>query len=274
MKNIFDLTGKNVVITGAAGFLGRRHAEAVANFGATPILLDLYQEPLDKFTTELNSRYGTGASCYVVDITKEKLVAECCTSILEQHGKIDVLINNAANNPKVDASSTVTNASRLENFPLDIWEQDLAVGLTGSFLCAKYFGAAMASSGKGSIINISSDLGIIAPDQRLYRKEGVPEYLQNVKPVTYSVVKTGLIGLTRYLATYWANRGVRCNALCPGGVINNQGDDFVAKVSSLIPLGRMADADEYQGAVVFLASEASSYMNGAILSIDGGRTAW
>lgn len=274
MKNIFDLTGKNIVITGAAGFLGRRHAEAVAKFGGTPLLLDIFQEPLDILSAELNSSYGTGAAGYVVDITKEALVAECCRTILEQHGNIHALINNAANNPKVDASNSVTNSSRLENFPLGIWEQDLAVGLTGSFLCAKYFGTTMANSGKGSIINISSDLGVIAPDQRLYRKEGIPEELQNVKPVTYSVVKTGLIGLTRYLATYWADKGVRCNALCPGGVYNNQGADFVAKVSSLIPLGRMADADEYQGAIVFLASEASSYMNGAVLSIDGGRSTW
>jgi len=274
MKDIFDLTGKKVVITGAAGFLGKRHAEAVAAFGGTPVLLDLFQEPLDSLCLDLNTRFCTGAVSYAVDITKEDLVAACCARILEQHGNVHVLINNAANNPKVDASSTVENASRLENFSLEMWEQDLAVGLTGSFLCAKYFGAAMAHSGKGSIINISSDLGVIAPDQRLYRKEGVPEHLQSVKPVTYSVVKTGLIGLTRYLATYWANKGVRCNVLCPGGVLNNQGDEFVEKVSALIPMGRMANSDEYQGAIVFLASEASSYMNGAVLSIDGGRTTW
>lgn len=274
MKNIFDLTGKIVVITGAAGLLGRRHAGAVAAFGGTPLLLDLFPEPLESLANELNSRYSAGAVGYTVDITREEMVAECCAQVLEKYDSIHVLINNAANNPKVDATSSVTNTSRLENFPLDLWNQDLAVSLTGSFLCAKYFGSAMASAGKGNIINISSDLGIIAPDQRLYRKEGVPEHLQNVKPVTYSVVKTGLIGLTRYLATYWADKGVRCNALCPGGVFNNQGDDFVAKVSNLIPLGRMANADEYQGAIVFLASEASSYMNGAILVIDGGRTCW
>ena len=132
----------------------------------------------------------------------------------------------------------------------------------------------MAERGSGVIVNIASDLGVIAPDQRLYRREGIAPDLQPVKPVTYSVVKTGLIGLTRYLATYWGDRGVRCNALSPGGVENGQPEDFVARLSSLIPMGRMARADEYQGALLFLCSDASSYMNGQNLVIDGGRSCW
>ena len=141
-------------------------------------------------------------------------------------------------------------------------------------LCSKVFGYEMSKNGYGVILNISSDLGIIAPDQRLYLKDGVAENEQPVKPVTYSVIKHGLIGLTKYLATYWADKGVRCNALCPGGIYNNQPDEFVKTISNLIPLGRMAHKDEYKAAVIFLVSDASSYMTGVNLAIDGGRTCW
>ena len=209
-----------------------------------------------------------------MDITNEKQVKEICDKIITTLGKVDVLINNAANNPKVDSSNTIKNTSRLEHFPLELWNQDIAVGLTGSFLCSKYFGTEMAKRGQGNIINISSDLGIIAPNQKLYKQENIPDDMQNVKPVSYSVVKAGLIGLTRYLATYWADKNVRCNALCPGGVFNGQGEEFVKKISNLIPMNRMAAVNEYQGAIVFLASDASSYMNGSIIVIDGGRCCW
>jgi NAD(P)-dependent dehydrogenase (short-subunit alcohol dehydrogenase family) len=162
----------------------------------------------------------------------------------------------------------------LENFPLEAWNLDIGVGLTGAFLCSRVFGGAMASAGRGVILNIASDLALIGPDQRIYRKEGLVDDEQPVKPVTYSVVKAGLVGLTRYLATYWADRGLRCNALCPGGVENGQDADFVRRLTNLIPLGRMATREEYRGAVAFLCSDASSYMTGAIIPMEGGRTAW
>lgn len=164
--------------------------------------------------------------------------------------------------------------SRLEHFPWEQWQLDLNVGLGGAFNCAKVFGAQMARQGRGVIVNIASDLGVIAPDQRLYRVPGREAEQQPVKPVTYSVVKHGLIGLTKYLATYWCEQGVRCNALSPGGVYAGQNDVFVSKLKQLIPLGRMAEADEYRGAIAFLCSDASSYMNGANLVVDGGRSAW
>ena len=147
------------------------------------------------------------------------------------------------------------------------------MGLTGSMLCSKVFGTEMANNGKGVILNISSDLGIIAPDQRIYKKEGLPENKQPVKPVTYSVIKHGLIGLTKYLATYWPGK-VRCNALCPGGIYADQPEDFVQRLTDLIPLGRMAKNDEYKGAVQFLCSDASAYLNGAVIAMDGGRSCW
>jgi len=273
-KKLFDLSEKTVVITGAAGFLGRRHAEAVAAFGGVPVLLDLHEEALKELAQDLVSRFKVKVDYFRTDITDEPSVADACAALLKRRGSVDVLINNAANNPAVDSSGKMTNASRLENFSLQAWEQDLAVGLTGAFLCAKHFGRAMADNRGGSIINISSDLGLIAPDQRLYRKDGLTDETQDVKPVTYSVVKTGLIGLTRYLATYWADRGVRCNALCPGGVRNNQDPRFLARIKKLIPMGRMAEPNELQGAIVFLASDASSYMTGSVLTVDGGRTCW
>jgi len=274
LEKLFSLKGKVVVITGATGLLGRKHAEAVACYGGTPILLDLSQNTLNDLVDELNEKYIVGAIGFEVDITDEQSIKKNVELLLNKFGRIDGLVNNAANNPKVEDSSMV-NFSRLESFSIESWNDDLAVGLTGSFLCAKYYGYQISQNPNGgSIVNISSDLGLIAPDQRLYRKEGVVDSLQDVKPITYSVVKSGVIGLTRYLATYWAEKNVRCNAICPGGVDNGQSDDFLNKISSRIPIGRMANSNEYQGTLVWMLSDASSYLNGAIVPVDGGRTSW
>jgi len=274
LENLFRLDNKVIVVTGAAGLLGSKHAEAIAAYGGNPVLLDLSADATERIASDLNSRFGVTAIGKSVDITDEKKVKDNADWLINKFGKIDGLINNAANNPKVEQNDQ-KNFSRLENFSLEIWNQDISVGLTGAYLCAKHFGARIAENPNGgSIINISSDLGLMAPDQRLYREEGLPEDLQSVKPVTYSVVKAGIIGLTRYLATYWAEKGVRCNAICPGGVENGQAEDFLQRVSSRIPLGRLAKADEYQGALIWMLSDASSYLNGAVVAIDGGRTAW
>jgi len=274
LEKLFRLDGKIIVITGAAGLLGRKHAEAVACYGGTPILLDLSQQAVDNLANELNEKYKVDVVGFAIDITNEKAIENNAKQLIERFGKIDGLVNNAANNPKIEDSSKV-NFSRLENFPIDTWNNDLSVGLTGSFLCAKHYGHKIAQNPNGgSIVNISSDLGIIAPDQRLYMKDNVDNNLQNVKPITYSVVKTGLIGLTRYLATYWTDKGVRCNAMCPGGVENDQPIDFLKEVNARIPMGRMADSDEYQGTLLWMLSDASSYLNGSIVPVDGGRTVW
>ncbi len=272
-KDIFSLKNKIVLITGASGLLGFKHAEAVALFGGVPILLDLDKNLLLEQVKVLNKEYETGALSYVLDITNEMEIKKNCKDILKRFGKIDALVNNAANNPKFDVEND-KEYSRLENFPIKNWDADISVGLTGAFLCTKYYGNAISNNKEGGVIlNISSDLGIIAPDQRLYQKAGLPKNKQPVKPVSYSVVKTGLIGLTRYTSTYWPN-SVRCNALCPGGVDNALPSDFMDKVIQRIPMGRMANPDEYQGSLVYLLSEASKYMNGAVICLDGGRSVW
>ncbi len=274
IDNLFSLSGKIVVITGAAGLLGEKHAEAVAAYGGTPVILDLSQTVVDVLAEKLNKQYKTNAIGFSIDITNESKVESVSNEVFKRFGKIDGLVNNAANNPKVEATSE-KNFSRLENFPLNIWEQDIAVGLTGSYLCIKYFGFQISQNKDGgSIVNISSDLGVMAPDQRLYEEEGAADSQQNVKPVTYSVVKSGMIGLTRYLATYWADKNVRCNAMCPGGVENGQPESFLNKVHSRIPMNRLAQPNEYQGTLLWMLSDASSYLNGAIISVDGGRTTW
>jgi NAD(P)-dependent dehydrogenase (short-subunit alcohol dehydrogenase family) len=273
-KDFFSLEDKVVIITGAAGLLGQQHADAVASFGGTPILIDIAEGPLKKLERELNHKYAIDSISYVVNISNEEEIQQNYYAIIKRFPKIDALVNNAANNPKVEDES-VENFSRLENFSINDWDSDLAVGLTGAFLCAKYYGKAISNNPNGgSIINISSDLGLIGPDQRLYEKSKLTKDNQPVKPVSYSVIKHGLIGLTKYLATYWADRGVRCNALCPGGIYTGQSKEFVEKLKDLIPLGRMANVDEYQAAIIFLISDASLYMNGANLTIDGGRSIW
>ena len=270
---LFDLTGRIAVITGGSGLLGYKHAEAIAAAGGVPVLVDLPAAEPEAKAEQLAAAYGVQAVGCATDITKADEVKALLATVLERFGTVDILINNAANNPKVEESSG-SAWSRLEHFPLDVWEADLAVGLTGAFLCSQVIGSEMARRKNGVILNVASDLAVIAPDQRLYRQDGVPDDQQPVKPVTYSVVKTALVGLTRYLATYWADSGVRVNAISPGGVFNGQSDEFVMRLSALIPLSRMARVDEYMGAIVFLCSDASSYMTGANLVIDGGRSSW
>ncbi len=273
-SNYYDLKGKTALITGAAGLLGKEHAAALAALGATVVLTDISKDNLQNVAQKLKTEFSEEQiQTYVMDVTSITSIK----SVQEQvnnNGQIDILINNAAIDPKVNADNNLVEISRFEHFPLSQWNFQLEVGLTGAFLCSQAFGTAMAKRGDGVILNIASDLSIIAPDQRLYQKPELPQVQQPVKPVTYSVIKTALIGLTRYLATYWADRGVRVNALSPGGVYNNQGEEFVTRLTNLIPMGRMANRDEYRGAIQFLCSDASRYMTGQNIAIDGGRSVW
>lgn len=270
----YDLTGKVALVTGGAGLLGRQHASALLESGATVVIADISIHALAVArTTLLNESPSAQILTKVMDVSNPadiRRVAESLDGL-----RVDILINNAAIDPKVTGDSGLVNTSRMENFPLLQWEQQIAVGLTGAFLCSQVFGAAMARDGLGGVIlNIASDLSVIAPDQRLYEIQGLSADQQPVKPVSYSVIKAGLVGLTRYLATYWATSGVRANALSPGGVQNEQGHEFVQNLISRIPMGRMASPDEYRATIQFLCSDASAYLNGQNIVMDGGRSVW
>ena len=271
----FRLDNKIIIITGGAGLLGRQHAEAVLDAGGIAILLDITADALGNVVSELGKKYNEDRIVgMLADITSLENLEKVRDDILSKYQSIDGLINNAANNPKMEGNAANMAAIQFENFPLQMWMNDIAVGLTGAFLCSQLFGAAMAKQNRGVILNISSDLGIIAPDQRIYRKEGLKEEEQTIKPVTYSVIKHGLIGLTKYLATYYAKKGVRCNALCPAGVFNGQDNEFLEKLINLVPMGRMADKEEYKSTILYMLSDASSYMTGSTVIVDGGRTCW
>lgn len=271
-----DLSGRTALITGAGGLLGRQHAAALAAIGAQVVLSDISEPAAEAAAAAVRAEVpGARALPAQLDVRSPQAVAELAGSLQRRVGNIDILVNNAAIDPKVTSTPGMTHGSRLEVFGLEQWNLEIAVGLTGAMLCAQTFGTAMAARGRGVILNIASDLGVIAPDQRLYRRaDAASEAEQPVKPVTYSVIKHGLVGLTKYLATYWADKGVRVNALSPGGVYNNQDAGFVERLTRLIPMGRMAEVGEYRAAVQFLCSDASAYMTGQNVVMDGGRSTW
>jgi NAD(P)-dependent dehydrogenase (short-subunit alcohol dehydrogenase family) len=273
-KPLFDISGKTALITGAAGLLGLANARALLAINATVLLTDINYKELIKAKKLLSVDFlEEKIMIFVMDVTSESSIEGIAKDIADADLRVDILINNAAINPTAPSLVNGTRTTRLENFSIDRWNSEMAVGLTGSYLCSKTFGTGMASDGMGGVIlNIASDLSVIAPDQNLYKQDGVPDGQQAVKPVTYSVIKTGLIGLTRYLASYWAGKGVRSNALSPGGVYVDQDKEFVTRIEKLIPMGRMAKQNEYEGAIQFLCSDASAYMNGQNIVMDGGRS--
>ncbi|MEK6611335.1 MAG: SDR family oxidoreductase [Gemmatimonadota bacterium] len=268
----FSLAGRVAIITGAAGLLGVRHAEAIAAAGGIPVLADVRGEAAVAAALAIAERFDVPALGIGADVTSRASVTAMLEVTQQKLGRVDILVNNAARNPRVESASD--SFTSLEQFSLDEWNADVAVGLTGAFLCSSVVGSAMAAAGRGVIINISSEYGIIAPDQRLYYRAGEPADRQPKKPVSYSVVKAGLHGLTLYLATYWAEAGVRANTITVGGVENGQPREFLERAASRIPMGRMGLPHEYQGALVYLASDASSFVTGANLVVDGGKSAW
>jgi NAD(P)-dependent dehydrogenase (short-subunit alcohol dehydrogenase family) len=272
----YDLTGRSALVTGAGGLLGRQHVAALVEAGARVVVSDIGLKQAEAaISTIRESSPSSELIAAALDVTSLDSVRAVADDLASRSIPIDILVNNAAIDPKVTSAPGVMHSSRFEAFPVPQWQTEIAVGLTGAMLCAQVFGSAMASRGHGVILNIASDLGVIAPDQRLYRQPQVTrEEEQPVKPVTYSVIKHGLIGLTKYLATYWADKGVRVNAISPGGVFNNQDPAFVERLTRLIPMGRMADADEYRAAIQFLCSDASRYMTGQNMVLDGGRSVW
>ena len=239
------------------------------------MLADIRRDAAAAHAAEVAKAFGVPAMGVACDIANPRAVESLLQTVRETYARVDILINNAANNPKVEqVEHGGQDFSRFEQFPIDQWDADLAVGLTGAFLCAKVFGSAFAAQGRGAIVNISSEYGILGPDQRLYLRDGVPAAQQPVKPVSYTVVKAGLHGLTLYLATYWAAAGVRVNTLTLGGVENAQPREFVERASQRVPMGRMAKPHEFQGGLLYLCSDASSFVTGTNLIVDGGKSVW
>lgn len=271
----FLIPDKVIVITGGCGLLGKKHCEAVLEGQGIPAIMGTNQERLERTRAEFLERYpNSKIEIFQADITKKEEIEYVCEALMKKYGHIDGLINNAANNPKVEGGSKNLGAISFCDFPIEVWQNDVAVGLTGALQCAQVFGAVMEKQHRGVVINISSDYGLVAPNQSIYHKEGIPEEEQIIKPISYSIIKHGIIGMTKYLATYWGEKGIRVNTLCPTGIYNNQSADFVEKFSKQVPMGRMSDPDEYPGTILFMLSEASPFMTGATVVIDGGRTIW
>ena len=266
----FSLKDRTAIVTGGAGLLGKEFCRTLAQAGALVVVADLNAAAAQQVAAEL-AREGLRAQAVGVDVTQPESVQAMVDAALQASGRLDVLVNSAALDPKFDSSQQGRHANDFENYPLEAWRQALDVNLTGMFLCCQAACRPMLAQDAGSIINICSTYGLVGPDQRIYERPGQP---RQYKPAFYSVTKAGVLGLTRYLATYFAGKNVRCNALTPGGVYNNHDELFTSNYAARTVLGRMARKDEMNGAVLFLASEASSYMTGSNLVVDGGWTAW
>ncbi len=258
----FSLKNKVAIVTGACGLIGKAFCDALHEAGAEVIATDIIE----------NEYIIKNYHFIKADITKEEEVENLKQKVIDKYRKINILVNNASINDMFENPKAALEQSKFENYPLELWEKSIKVNLTGTFICSKIIGKEMLNHNGGSIINIISTYGITAPDQSLYKnKEGEQVFY---KPPAYSASKGGVLMLTKYLAAYWGNKGIRVNALTPGGVENNQDEFFIEKYSEKTPLKRMASIDDYKGAVVFLASDASSYMTGANLIVDGGWTCW
>ncbi len=265
------LEGKVAIVTGAAGLLGREHCLALARAGARVVATDLDEAASVRVAAAVGAECGTRTLGVAVDITNPDSVSQLHARTRDELGEVDVLVNNAAIDDKFAASDAVEQ-SRFENYALERFRRSLDVNVTGTFLCCQSIGARMAERGRGSIINVASTYGVVAPDQGLYRRpDGTQAFF---KSAAYPTTKAAVLGLTRFLAAYFGPNGVRVNALSPGGVEAGQDGWFQEAYARKVPLGRMAKRTDYHGAVVFLASDASAYMTGANLVVDGGFTVW
>lgn len=266
----FSLAGKTSLVTGGAGLLGREFARTLAEAGSTVFLADVDQESVDIAVNGLKT-HNDKVQGLVMDVTQPESVIKAMDDIIAITGRMNVLVNSAALDPKFDPEHPQKLDNAFEEYSLQQWQQGLDVNLTGVFLVTQAACRLMVKQGSGSIINLCSTYGLVGPDQRIYEKAGQKMVY---KPVFYSVSKAGVLGFTRFLAAYYAGTRIRVNALTPGGVENDHEEQFVKNYSSRTILGRMAHKDEMNGALLFLASDASSYMTGGNLVVDGGWTAW
>ncbi|MBN1447488.1 MAG: SDR family oxidoreductase [Bacteroidetes bacterium] len=272
MEELFSLNGRTAVVTGALGLIGREHCRALAAAGANVIVTDLDAKGCESFAAELSAESGRITLGKAADITDPDAVLALFHAVIEVFGHVHILVNNAAINDMVENPVSALEASRFERYPLDLWRKCLDVNVTGMFLCCQIFGGHMAEHSGGSIINIASTYGLVGPDQSLYqRPDGTQTFY---KSAVYPTTKGAVISFTRFLATYWGQAGVRVNTLSPGGVRNGQDTHFIENYARRTPLGNMARPTDYHGAIVYLASDASRYMTGANLVVDGGWTAW
>lgn len=267
----FDLSGQVVIITGGAGLLGAEYGNALAAAGAHTVLADIDGDRAASIAEDITDERGVRSVGITTDVTSPESVQGMTEMVLDQFGRVDGLVNNAAIDPKFDQEHTTQHTNDFESFPFEAWQQAVQVNITGMFLSAQSVSRAMRRAGQGVIVNVSSTYGLVGPDQRLYVREDQPPAY---KPVTYTVSKAAAHGLTRYLATYFAGAGIRVNTLTPGGVFAGHDDEFVRRYSARTVLGRMARGEEIARALLFLVSDASSYMTGANLVVDGGWTAW
>ena len=263
IENFFDISNKLIIITGAAGMLGKNYAMEFSRKGANVVLADIDFSKCKEIEKTIIQKFHTRPMSINLDLSKKNSILSMTKKVLNKYGKIDVLINNAAyqGDPKIRKAG-------FENLSLDVWNKAIEVNLTGIFLCCQIVGKQMLKQKFGNIINIGSTYGIVAPDQKIYGTSG-----QN-SAAFYAATKSGLIHLTKYLAAYWEGKGIRVNSFSPGGVENNQSGEFIKKYSFRTPMNRMAKKDEYVDSLIFLASDASSYMTGSNLVVDGGWTAW
>jgi 2-deoxy-D-gluconate 3-dehydrogenase len=269
----FDLTGKTAIVTGGSGLLGAEFCRTLAEAGANVVVADIAEDAAQKIASGLVDA-GYRAASFGLDVTRKESAEEMVAETLRQFGSLDILVNSAALDPKFDADAVAKGITpgAFEDYPLEDWQSALNVNLTGMFLVTQACVAPMIAQGKrGSIINICSTYGLNGPDQRIYLKEGKR---LAYKPVYYTTTKAGVLGFTKYLAAYYAETEIRVNALTPGGVYNDHDETFTRNYSAKTIMGRMAHKDEMNGALLYLASSASSYMTGANLVVDGGWTAW
>lgn len=271
LAKMFDLSGRVAMVTGGAGLLGQEFCRTLAEAGAAVVVVDLDRKAA-KDTAASLQQSGFKALAAATNITDKQACQGTVAASLKEFGRLDILVNSAALDPKFDPDKiSQQGANAFEDYPLDAWRQALDVNLTGMFLCTQAAVQPMLAQGGGVVVNLCSMYGITAPDQRLYQRDGQPP---SFKPVTYSTTKAGVLGFTRYLSAYYGGRNIRVNALTPGGVYNGHDDEFLQRYAARAVLGRMAEKDEMNGALLFLASDASSYMTGANLVVDGGWTAW